>query len=88
MKHNTEVSQSKWSGRNTQKWKVDRTEAEAEAEGAVGKKVTEVETKGTVLGVNAGEEGGEATNVAAVKETTTAAVDAEEAPMLRSSITG
>lgn len=84
MKHNTEVSQSKQSGRSTQKWKVDRTEAE----GAVGKKVTEVETKATVLGVNAGEEGGEATTGVAVKETTTAAVDAEEAPMLRSSITG
>lgn len=84
MKHNTEVSQSKWSGRSTQLWKVDRTEAE----GAVGKEVTEVETKATVLEVNAGEEGGEATTVAAVKETTTAAVDAEEAPMLRSSITG
>lgn len=84
MKRNTEVSQSKQSGRSTQKWKADRTEAE----GAVGKKVTEVDTKATVLGENAGEEGGEATTVAAVKETTTAAVDAEEAHTLRNSITG
>lgn len=44
--------------------------------------------KAAVLRVNGGDEAGEATTVAAAKEITTTAVDAEEAPMLRSSITG
>lgn len=44
--------------------------------------------KAAVLRVNGGVGAEEANTVAAAKEATTTAVDAEKAPMLRSSITG
>lgn len=73
------VSHAKLSGHSWQQWSVDR--AEAEAEGAVGKEAAGVETTATVSAVNTGAEGEEATTAAGVKETTTAVVDAGEAPM-------
>lgn len=81
---NSEVSHAKLSGHGWQQWRVDR----AEAEEAVGKEVTGVEATATVLAVNTGAEGEEASTAAGAKEITTAVVDAGEAPMQRSSITG
>ena len=78
------MSHAKLSGNSWQQWRADRTEAEE----AAGKEAAAVETTATVLAVNTGAEGGEATTAAGVKETTTGAVGAEEAATQRSSITG
>lgn len=75
---------AKPSGHSWKQWKVDRAEAEA----AVGKEAAGVETTATAVAVNIGAEAEEATTEAGGKETTTAVVDAGEAAMQQSSITG
>lgn len=67
-----------------QQWRADRTEAEE----AAGKEAAGVEMTATVMAVNTAAEAEAATTAAGGRETTTAGVDAGEAPMQESSTTG